>query len=105
MGYIFTKDNFEQEVLKSEIPVMVDFYADWCGPCKMMGPLVDEMAKLFDGKVKIGKINVDNDTAIAQKYRVMSIPTFIMFKNGEAVETHVGGMSKAELEDKIKALL
>ena len=82
----FTTENFEAEVLQSDIPVMVDFYADWCGPCKMMGPLVDKMAAKYEGKVKIGKLNIDESMEIAQKYRVVSIPTFIFFEKGEAVE-------------------
>lgn len=105
MEYKFTTANFEEEVLKSELPVLVDFYADWCGPCKMMGPIVKEMADAYDGKMKIGKLNIDEEMDIAQKYRVMSIPTFIIFKNGQPVETAVGGMPKNELENKIKQAL
>ena len=105
MEYKFTTANFEEEVLKSDLPVLVDFYADWCGPCKMMGPIVKEMADAYDGKMKIGKLNIDEEMDIAQKYRVMSIPTFIIFKNGQATETMVGGMPKNELEDKIKQAL
>lgn len=101
----FTTGNFETEVLNAEIPVMVDFYAEWCGPCKMMGPLVDKMADKYAGKVKIGKLNVDESLEIAQKYRVASIPTFIFFKNGQAVATYVGGMSAKELEAKIEQVL
>lgn len=105
MEYKFTTANFEEEVLKSELPVLVDFYADWCGPCKMMGPIVKEMADIYDGKMKIGKLNIDEEMEIAQKYRVMSIPTFIIFKNGQVMETTVGGMPKNELENKIKQAL
>lgn len=105
MEYKFTTANFETEVLNSDVPVLVDFYADWCGPCKMMGPIVEEMAKAYDGKMKIGKLNIDDEMDIAQKYKVMSIPTFIIFKNGEAVETKVGSMSKNELEEKIRQAL
>lgn len=105
MEYKFTTANFEEEVLKSELPVLVDFYADWCGPCKMMGPIVKEMADIYNGKMKIGKLNIDEEMEIAQKYRVMSIPTFIIFKNGQVVETTVGGMPKNELENKIKQTL
>jgi len=101
----FTATNFEEEVLKSDIPVLVDFYADWCGPCKMMGPIVSKLAEVFDGKVKVGKLNIDDEMTIAQKYRVMSIPTFIVFKNGEAVKTMVGGMSEKELTEKINEVL
>ncbi len=102
---IFTAQNFETEVLQSELPVLVDFFAQWCGPCKMMAPLVEKMAEKYEGKMKIGKLDVDDDMEIAQKYRVASIPTFIFFKNGEAVATFVGGMSANELEMKIQQFL
>ena len=101
----FTTENFEAEVLQSDIPVLVDFYAEWCGPCKMMGPLVDKMAAKYEGKVKIGKLNVDESMEIAQKYGVASIPTFIFFEKGEAVETSLGAMSANALEEKIKMML
>ena len=93
----FTEANFEEEVLKSDIPVLVDFYADWCGPCKMMMPVVEKMAETYEGKVKIGKLNVDENNAIAGKYGVMSIPSFIVFKNGEVVNSSTGAMSQAAL--------
>lgn len=102
---IFTAENFEAEVLKSELPVLVDFFAEWCGPCKMMAPIVEKMAQKYEGRVKIGKLNVDDAMEIAQKYRVASIPTFIFFEGGEAVEVSVGGMSANTLEDKIKQYL
>ena len=101
----FTTANFEAEVLKSDIPVLVDFYADWCGPCKMMGPIVEKLAEKYEGKVKIGKLNVDENMEIAQKYRVASIPTFIFFEKGEAVETAMGAMSAKVLEEKVKMML
>ena len=100
-----TSANFEKEVLNSDIPVVVDFFAQWCGPCKMMAPLVDKMAEKYAGQMKIGKLDVDESMEIAQKYRVASIPTFVFFKNGEAVGTFVGGMSANELEEKIKQFL
>ncbi len=99
---IFTAENFETEVLKSEIPVLVDFFAEWCGPCKMMAPIVEKLAVKYEGQMKIGKLNVDDAMEIAQKYRVASIPTFIFFQAGEAVEVNVGGMSAGTLEEKIK---
>lgn len=105
MEYKFTTANFDKEVLQSEVPVLVDFYADWCGPCKMMAPVVEELAKAYEGKVKIGKCNIDDEMEIAQKYNVMSLPTFIIFKGGEAVDTKVGAMSKDELENKINNAL
>ena len=104
MEYKFTSQNFEEEVLQSNLPVLVDFYADWCVPCKMMAPIVEEMAQSFDGKVKVGKCNIDENMEIAQKYRVMSIPTFVIFKDGQPIETNVGAMSKEELEDKLNKL-
>ena len=105
MEYKFTTANFEKEVLQSELPVLVDFYADWCGPCKMMAPIVEGLAQGYDGKVKVGKLNIDDEMEIAQQYRVMSIPTFILFKDGKAVETSVGAMSKDELESKLQKVL
>ena len=100
-----TTDNFKVNVLESELPVLIDFYADWCGPCKMMGPIVKNLADKYDGKMKIGKCNIDEEMDIAQKYSVMSIPTFIFYKNGEAIETIVGAMSERELESKIGEVL
>lgn len=83
-----TKDNFEQEVLKSEKPVLVDFYADWCGPCQMLSPIVDEVAEERDD-IKVGKINVDEQMELAQKYGVMTIPTLLVIKNGEIANKHI----------------
>lgn len=99
---VFTTENFDKEVLQSNIPVVVDFYADWCGPCKMMSPSVSAMEALYDGKVKIGKLNVDDSPEIAEKYNVMSIPTLIFFKNGKDVETSVGLIPKDVLQEKIE---
>lgn len=101
---VFTSDNFEAEVLKSELPVMVDFYADWCGPCKMLAPAVAALELLYEGKVKIGKLNVDNASDIAEKYNVMSIPTLLFFQNGEVVEKSVGLITKDVLQEKIEAI-
>lgn len=92
-----TMDNFEAEVTNSDIPVFVDFYADWCGPCKMMAPIVDELEAEYGSKVKFAKCNIDENMFIAQKYRVMSIPTFMVFKNGEKADMFIGGTKKAEL--------
>lgn len=100
-----TESNFEEEVLKSSQPVLVDFFADWCGPCKMMAPLVEQLAAEYEGKCKVGKCNIDENMNLAQKYRVMSIPTIIVFKDGEAVSTTVGAVSKNELAGKIDAVL
>ena len=90
-------ENFEKEVLKSEKPVLVDFYADWCGPCNAMAPVIEELAKELEGKVKVGKINVDENHDIAVEYNVMSIPTLIVFKNGKEEKRLVGLRNKEEL--------
>ncbi len=92
-----TKDNFEKEVLQSDKPVLVDFWAAWCGPCRMVAPVVDEIASEYNGKAKVGKINVDEQNELAQSYRVMSIPTLMVFKNGKIAENVVGARSKADL--------
>lgn len=90
----FTSENFETEVLKSEIPVMVDFYADWCGPCKLMGPIVENLADEYGDRIKIGKIDIDEANDIALQYQVMSIPTIIFFKDGQVVRKEVGLQTK-----------
>ena len=92
-----SSENFKEEVLNSEKPVLVDFFADWCGPCKMMAPIVEELATELDGKVKVGKINVDENSDIAVEYNVMSIPTLIVFKNGKEEKRLVGVRDKEEL--------
>jgi thioredoxin 1 len=99
------EENFEAEVLKSEQPVIVDFFAEWCGPCRVMGPIFEEVSGKFEGKVKFAKLNVDEANAISGKYGVMSIPTLIVFKNGEAAETLVGLQDEVTLEDKAKSLV
>ena len=93
--------NFEDEVLKSNKKVLVDFYADWCGPCKMMSPIVDEIADSYSDKVKVCKINVDEAPDIATNYGIMSIPTLIFFENGNVVDTVIGLTSKSELISKL----
>lgn len=92
-----TTENFNQEVLQSDLPVMVDFWATWCGPCRMVSPIVDEIAEEVQGKVKVGKVNVDEQGELAAQFGVMSIPTIMVFKNGEVIETSVGAKQKAEL--------
>ena len=94
----FSDATFKSEVLDSNMPVLVDFYADWCGPCKMMGPIVEELAGEYDGRASIGKINVDENSATAADYGVMSIPTLIVFKDGKIVDKIVGATSKSSLE-------
>ncbi len=91
-----TKDNFEDEVLKSDIPVLVDFWASWCGPCRAIAPVIDELANDFYGRAKVGKINVDEERELAEKFRIMSIPTVMLFKNGQAVEKVIGARPKED---------
>ncbi len=100
-----TDSNFEAEVKESSIPVLVDFYADWCGPCKMMAPLVAQLAESYSGKCKVGKCNTDENPELSRQFRIMSIPTFILFKDGKEADTIVGAVSKNELEKKIKQVL
>ena len=96
-----TAENFDQEVMQSDKPVLVDFYADWCGPCKMMGPVVEELAGEEAG-VKVCKINIDEEMGLAQRFGVMSIPTFIAFKNGEIAGKQIGAVQKNALLDLVK---
>ena len=93
-----TADNFDTEVLQSATPVLVDFWAEWCGPCKMIGPMVDQLADETDGKATIGKVNIDEHQQLAVQYKVQSIPTLLVFKGGEVVEQAVGARSKADLQ-------
>lgn len=97
MEITLTNENFGQEVLKSDIPVLVDFWATWCGPCRMVAPVVEEIAAEYEGKLKVGKVNVDEQQALAMQYGIMSIPTLMLFRNGEAVQTAVGYMDKERL--------
>lgn len=100
----FTDDNFEAEVLKSKIPVMVDFFAPWCGPCKMMAPIVDKLAGEYDGKVKIGKLDVDEYNETGMKYDVQSIPTIVFIKDGEVVNKLIGFQSEEQLKKELDSL-
>ena len=100
-----TLDNFEEEVLKSDVPVLVDFWASWCGPCKMVGPVISELAKDYDGKIVVGKCDVDEEEEIAMELNVRNIPTILFIKNGEIVDKQVGATTKAALEVKFKGLL
>lgn len=101
---ILNDENFEQEVEKSDQLVLVDFWADWCGPCKMVGPIIDELAEENEGKSKIAKLNVDEQRNLARKFRVMSIPSILFFKDGKEVDRMVGAQSKEDLLAKINSL-
>lgn len=90
-------NNFNEVVLESKIPVLVDFYADWCGPCKMMSPILDEISQEFEGKIKIAKVNVDDNPDLSSKYKIMSIPNMILFENGVKKENIVGARSKDDI--------
>ncbi|MEG1782002.1 MAG: thioredoxin [Oscillospiraceae bacterium] len=92
-----TASNFEEVVLKSDIPVLVDFWAPWCGPCKLVAPIIDELAETFDGRYKVGKINMDKEQSLASKFGIMSIPTLMVFNNGELVKKQIGFTSKEAL--------
>ena len=100
MVYKFDESNFEAEVLKSDLPVFVDFYADWCGPCKMMSPVIDKLAEEFDGKIKVGKVNVDENGDLAVRYG--SIPNMVFFKNGEVADRVVGAIPKPAMKEKFE---
>ena len=102
MVNIFNEENFENEVINSEKTTIVDFYADWCGPCKMMSPVIDKIAEENAENIKVGKVNVDENQDIAMKYNVMSIPTILVFKNGNIAKTFVGVTSKQEIEEAIE---
>ena len=97
-----TTENFENEVMGSEIPVLVDFWASWCGPCRMLAPVLEEIAREYDGKVKVGKVNVDEEPALATAYNVSVIPTLILFKGGIEEQTSVGFRPKEEIEAMLK---
>lgn len=103
MALEITDANFEELVLKSDKPVLVDFWAEWCGPCRMVGPVVEELSKEYDGKAVVGKVNVDNNSDISTKYGIRNIPTLLVFKNGEVVEKQVGVAPKNVLAGKLDA--
>lgn len=99
---ILDETNFEKEVINSDLPVMVDFWAVWCGPCKVLGPIVEEIANEYVGKLKVGKVNVDENNSLSQRYGIMSIPTLKIFKGGKVVGELIGAAPKATVEAEIK---
>ncbi len=105
MAVEFTDTNFEDKVINSDKLVVVDFWAEWCGPCRMITPIIEELSKEYEGRVVIGKVNVDECIEVSSKYGIRSIPTILFIKNGEVVEKQVGALPKNTLEEKIKSLM
>lgn len=105
MALEFTDANFDEQVLKSDQPVIVDFWAEWCGPCRMVGPSIEELSKEYDGQVQIGKLNVDDNVDTPNEYGIRNIPTILFIKNGQVVDKQIGAAPKAVIEAKVKALL
>jgi len=105
MAMEFTDQNFDQEVIKSDKAVLVDFWAPWCGPCQMMGPIIEELAKEMEGKAKVGKLNVDEHSDTASRYGIMSIPSIKIFRDGKVVKEFVGVQSKDVLKDELVKLV
>ena len=102
---VLTDDNFEEEVLKSSHPVLIDFWAEWCGPCRMVSPIVGELAQEYSGRLKVGKIDVDSEQSTAMKYNIRSIPTLLFFKDGKVADQIIGAVPKKKLVDKVESVL
>lgn len=105
MALEITSANFEEKVLKSNVPVLLDFWAEWCGPCRMIGPIVEDLAKEYAGKLVVGKVNVDNEPTISTEYGIRNIPTLLVFKDGQMVDKFVGAMPKPSLVSKLQPYL
>jgi thioredoxin 1 len=107
MGVILevSDDSFDSEIVKSDLPAIVDFWAEWCGPCKRVGPIMEELAREYDGKIKMAKMDVDNNRQTPAKYGIRNIPTLILFKGGEVVNIIIGALPKSSIEDELKKLL
>lgn len=104
MALEITDANFD-EIVKGDKPVVIDFWAEWCGPCRMVGPVIEELATEYEGKVAIGKVDIDNNDGVVSQFGIRNIPTILFFKGGEVVDKHVGAANKSVLDEKIKALL
>jgi len=105
MSMTFTQDNFESEVLQSSVPVLIDFWAPWCGPCKVVGPIIDEIAEEYDGSIKVGKVNVDDEPALAEKHGIVSIPTLVVYKDGQLAGQKSGAAPKNDIVALFKGLI
>lgn len=105
MAKELNQTSFTNEVLKNNVVALIDFWAPWCGPCRMMGPIIENLARKYDGKVLVAKVNVDEEQELAAKYNIMSIPSLLFFKNGNLVHTHIGATTETDLENQIKKYL